>query len=113
MEKAQIFPPEILSLPKVEVPVAGVTGYCLTNDEKQVVFFVMDEGVSMPNRHYAGQKGMVVSGEMMIEIDGQTNLYQEGDTYVIPPDVGHRVNFSTKTILVDMYDAPDRYTVSG
>ncbi len=33
-------PPEIISLPKVEVPVAGVTGYCLSNDEKQVVLFI-------------------------------------------------------------------------
>ena len=27
-------PPEILSLPQVEIPVAGVTGYCLRNEEK-------------------------------------------------------------------------------
>ncbi len=35
-----ILPPEILALPKVEVPVSGVDGYCLQNDEKQIVFFV-------------------------------------------------------------------------
>ena len=109
---SEIFPPEILSLPKVEVPVAGVSGYCLKNDEKQVVFFVFEEGVSVPDHTHCEQKGMVISGEMMIEIEGQTNLYQEGDNYVIPGDVNHRVNFSQRTVLIDMSAAPDRYTVS-
>jgi len=110
---SEIFPPEILSLPQVEVPVAGVSGYCLKNDEKQVVFFVFEEGVSMPDHSHCEQKGMVVSGEMMIEVEGQTNLYQDGDTYVIPENVNHRVNFSQRTVLVDMSDAPDRYNVTG
>ena len=110
---SEIFPPEILSLPKVEVPVAGVSGFCLKNDEKQVVFFVFEEGVSVPDHSHCEQKGFVISGEMMIEIEGQTNLYQEGDNYVIPGNVNHRVNFSQRTVLIDMSAAPDRYEVSS
>ena len=67
----QILPPEILSLPKVEIPVSGVAGYCLQNDEKQVVFFVFDEGVSFPDHSHCDQRGMVISGEMIIEIEGK------------------------------------------
>ncbi len=110
--KSDIFPPEILSLPQVEVPVAGVSGYCLKNAEKQVVFFVFEEGVSMPDHSHCEQKGFVISGEMMIEVGGETNLYQDGDSYVIPEHVKHRVNFSRRTVLVDMSDAPDRYNVT-
>lgn len=109
---SEIFPPEILSLPKVEVPVAGVSGFCLKNDEKQVVFFVFEEGVSVPDHTHCEQKGVIISGEMMIEIEGQTNLYQDGDSYVIPGDVNHRVNFSQRTVLIDMSSAPDRYRVA-
>lgn len=108
---SEIFPPEILALPQVEVPVAGVSGYCMKNDEKQVVFFVFEEGVSMPDHSHCEQKGLVVSGEMMIEVEGQTNLYQTGDTYVIPGGTNHRVNFSQRTVLIDMSAAPDRYPV--
>lgn len=104
-----IFPPEILNLPKVAVPVSGVTGYCLQNDEKQVVFFVFDEGVSMPDHSHCEQQGMVVSGEMIIEIEGKSNLYQTGDHYVVPAGVNHRALFSQQTVLVDMSAAPDRY----
>jgi len=107
----EFLPAEILSLPKVEVPVAGVTGYCLHDDEKQVVFFVFDEGVSFPDHSHCEQRGMVISGEMIIEIEGQTNLYEAGDQYSVPEGVNHRANFSKPTILVDMSDAPDRYRV--
>ncbi len=104
-----IFPPEILSLPKVEVPVSGVAGYCLQNDERQVVFFVFDEGVSFPDHSHCEQRGLVISGEMIIEIEGESNLYQAGDHYVVPGNVNHRALFSQPTVLIDMSDAPDRY----
>jgi len=107
------FPPEIMALPKVEVPVAGVEGWCLHDDLKQVVFFVFEEGVSFPDHAHCEQRGIVVSGEMTIEIDGQTNLYQDGDHYRVPEGVRHRATFSKRTVLVDMSDAPDRYRVVG
>ena len=109
----EILPPEILSLPQVEVPVAGVVGYCLKNDEKQVVFFVFDEGVSFPDHSHCEQQGILISGEMTIEIDGQTNLFQAGDSYRVPEGVKHRANFSQRTVLVDMSDAPDRYRTTA
>jgi quercetin dioxygenase-like cupin family protein len=109
----RILPEEILGLPKVEVPVAGVTGFCLQNDEKQLVFFFMDEGVSFPDHSHCTQSGTVVSGEMVLEVNGQTELYQDGDVYHVPEGVSHRVNFSKPTFLIDLSDAPDRYKVAG
>ena len=106
-------PPEILSLPKVEIPVAGVTGYCLSNDEKQVVFFIFEEGVSFPDHAHCEQRGILVSGEMTLEIDGKTNLYQAGDQYLVPEGTHHRSHFSKRTVLVDMSDTPERYKVSS
>jgi quercetin dioxygenase-like cupin family protein len=106
-------PPEILSLPKVEVPVAGVTGYCLNDEEKQVVFFIFEEGVSFPDHAHCEQRGIVISGEMTMEIEGVTNLYEAGDTYHVPEGANHRANFSQRTVLVDMSDASERYKISG
>lgn len=110
---SELLPPEILALPRVEMPVAGVDGYSLRNDEKQVVFFIFEEGVSFPDHSHCEQQGLLISGEMTIEIDGQTNLYQAGDTYRVPGGVKHRTNFSQRTVLVDMSDAPDRYRTSA
>ena len=106
---AAILPPEILALPAVEIPVAGVTGYCLQNDEKQIVFFIFEEGVSVPDHAHCEQRGMVISGEMVLEIEGETNLYQAGDHYHVPEGARHRASFSQQTLVIDMSDAPDRY----
>ncbi len=107
------FPEDILSLPKVEVPVAGVTGYCLRNNEKQLVFFIMEEGVSFPDHSHCAQTGTIISGEMTLEIDGHTELYQAGDNYFVPEGTRHRTHFSQRTFLIDLSDAPDRYKVSA
>ena len=52
----ELLPPEVLTLPKVEIPVDGVTGYCLSDDRKQVVFFVFEEGVSFPDHAHCEQR---------------------------------------------------------
>lgn len=108
-----LLPPEILSLPRVEIPVDGVNGFSLSDDEKQVVFFVFEEGVSFPDHSHCDQRGMVISGEMTMEVNGETNLYQPGDIYEVPEGVVHRANFSTRTVLVDMSDAPNRYDLNS
>lgn len=104
-----ILPPEVLALPTVEIPVAGVTGYCLQDDSKQVVFFIFEEGVSLPDHTHCEQRGLVISGELVLEIEGETNLYQAGDHYVVPEGAHHRASFSQQTLVIDMSDAPDRY----
>ncbi len=109
----EIFPPEIQALPKIEMPVSGVTGYCLQSKDRQVVFFQFDEGVSFPDHSHCHQRGMIVTGEMIIEINGQSNLYQAGDIYHVPEGVKHRASFTRDTTLIDMSEAPDRYVVHG
>ncbi len=106
-------PDVVLALPKVEVPIDGVTGFCLGDDEKQVVFFVFEEGVSFPDHSHCAQYGTIISGEMVLEVDGRTNLYQSGDHYHVPEGVAHRTTFSRRTALVDMSDGPSRYVVAG
>jgi quercetin dioxygenase-like cupin family protein len=108
---ASIWPQEISTLPKVVVPVSGVTGYCLGNAERQIVFFDMEEGTSFPDHSHCAQWGTVVAGEMTLEVDGHTELYQPGDTYHIPEGVRHRASFSQRTFLIDLFAAPDRYEV--
>lgn len=108
-EFAGLLPRDILALPKIEIPVAGVTGFSLADDHKQVVFFVFEEGVSFPDHAHCAQRGTVISGEMILEMDGQTNLFQPGDRYYVPSGVKHRTTFSKRTVLVDLSDAPDRY----
>ncbi len=107
----QFWPPEILRLPQVEMPVPGATGHTLTNDEKQVTFLHFEEGTVVPDHSHAAQWGYLVAGEMTLEIDGRTELYQSGDVYYIPAGKKHRTIFSKESYVIDMGDDPQRYPV--
>lgn len=108
-----LLPVEVFDLPQIEVPIDGVTGFALNDDQKQVVFFVFEEGVSFPDHSHCAQRGTVLSGEMVLEIEGRTNLYLPGDHYHVPRGVHHRTRFPQRTVLVDMSDDPGRYRVHG
>jgi quercetin dioxygenase-like cupin family protein len=110
---SSLLPADVLSLPRVVVPIDGVAGFALSDDQKQVVFFVFEEGVSFPDHSHCAQRGTVLAGEMVMEIEGRTNLYQQGDHYHVPKGVHHRTVFSQRTVLVDMSDDPRRYPVHG
>ena len=104
-----IWPAEILALPQVPVPIAGVTGHTLKNSEKQIFFFRFNEGTSVPDHSHGAQWGYLVSGEMTLEIDGRTELYEAGDIYYIPSGKAHRTVFSRESFVIDMSDDLDRY----
>jgi len=104
-----IWPTEILNLPKVEVPVSGVTGHTIRNAEKQVTFFSFAEGTVMPDHSHAAQWGYLVSGEMTLQMEGRTELFESGDIYHIPAGVSHRASFSRDSFVIDMGDDPERY----
>ena len=106
-----LWPREILSLPLVVVPISGVIGHCLRNDDRQIVFFEIDEGTSFPDHNHCEQWGTVVAGEMTLEIGGHTDLYQQGEVYHIPEGASHRASFSERTFLIDLFARPDRYPV--
>ena len=113
MEKTQtlktIWSPEILDLPQVPVPIAGVSGHTLRNSEKQIYFFRFEEGTNVPDHSHGAQWGYLVSGEMTLEVDGRTELYQAGDVYHIPANKKHRTVFSQESYVIDMADELDRY----
>ena len=117
MERLQVtssvWPQEVLKLPAIEFHVSGVTGHSMKNHEKQVTFFRFDEGVTVPDHSHGAQWGYLVTGEMTLEIEGRTELYQAGDVYYIPAGKKHRTSFSQTSHVIDMGDDPHRYPLRG
>ncbi|HPF36662.1 MAG TPA: cupin domain-containing protein [Candidatus Krumholzibacteria bacterium] len=103
------WPSEIQALPQVAVPVAGVTGHTMKNHEKQVYFLRFEEGTSVPDHSHGAQWGYLVAGEMTLEIEGRTELFEAGDVYYIPARKKHRAVFSRVSYVIDMSDELDRY----
>lgn len=107
--KLQVWPEEILNLPTVDIPISGVTGHILQNNERQIVFFNFPEGTTVPDHNHTAQYGYLVAGEMTLEIEGKTELHVAGDRYYIPAGVKHRTSFSKDSFVIDMSSNLDRY----
>ena len=93
------------------VIIGFIVGYSLANEEKQCVFYLIEEGVSAPEHAHCALVGTVVDGEMTLEIDGKIDLLGPGDVYRIPEGTNHRASFSKSSVVIELYDRPDRYPI--
>ena len=63
--------------------------------------------VGAPHTHPHEQIGYVVSGRFELDMDGNIQELEAGDTYYVPPDVRHGVVALTDGVLLDVF-APMR-----
>jgi quercetin dioxygenase-like cupin family protein len=49
--------------------------------------------------HPRAERVTVLSGEVVVDIDGRTTTFDDGDFYVNPPDTPHTVSFPKDTVL--------------
>jgi quercetin dioxygenase-like cupin family protein len=105
------YPDFFKTLPEIEVPVKGVRGWLIQGKERQVVFFELPEGLTVPDHSHGAQWGMVIDGEMRLTAGNETRILKKGDSYVIPAGVVHSAVFLTKVYAVDVFADPDRYAL--
>ena len=106
-------PEFIRGLPEIDVPLEGVRGWLVQGDERQVVFFELEEGLEVPPHSHGAQWGMVIDGEMRFTAGGETRILKRGDSYVVPAGVEHSAVFLTKVYAVDLFADSDRYSAKG
>ena len=70
-----------------------------------VVEFRFPEGVVAPvHSHPHEQVGYVVSGELVLIMEGQDDVrLRAGSSYYVPPNVRHGVVIHAPTVLVDVF----------
>ena len=107
------YPEMIRNLPEIDIPMEGIRGWLLANEQKQVVFFdIAPVGILPPHSHCA-QWGMVLEGKMNLTIGDKTTLYSKGDWYYIPEGTVHSAEFLTQVHVIDVFDSPDRYKIKS
>jgi len=52
----------------------------------------------------------VVTGRAKLTVDGETAIYEPGDTYNIPSGAEHSARREAGTNVIDVFQDPDRYT---
>ena len=63
-----------------------------------------EEGaVGYVHDHFHSQVTYVVSGEFEVQVDGQTELLKEGDSFYIAPDLPHGAVCKKPGVLIDMF----------
>lgn len=101
----------IQSLPEIDLPVPGARGWLLQGESRQMAFFDLPEGGSIPPHHHGEQWGLVVKGEMDLTIAGEARRLGPGDWYRIPAGVDHSARFVTRIQVLDLFADTDRYRV--
>ncbi len=100
----------IKTLPEVELPLSGVTGWLSQGENHQIVFFEIEAGCEVPPHSHGPQWGIVVEGEMELTIAGETRHYAQGDSYFVPAGAVHGAKFLTKFRAIDVFGDVDRYS---
>ncbi len=64
-------------------------------------------GATVPEHSHSNeQTGYVVSGQVIMNIGGQTITCSEGDSYAIPANVPHSAHFDVDSVFIDVFSPP-------
>lgn len=106
-------PDFIKNFPALDLPFPEdmVKTRVLKSDAGLMVFFEVLKDVTLPPHSHKGQWGTVLHGEISLTIDGKTTIYHPGQSYEIPSGVVHGVTVAAGSIVMDIFEEPDRYPI--
>jgi quercetin dioxygenase-like cupin family protein len=94
---------------KTTIPFTGITRRILANSrEVMLTEHELDEGAILPeHKHPHQQLVYLLSGELLLDINGEQFLMTDGDSIVIPSDAPHKATANQKCRVLDIF-APAR-----
>lgn len=104
--------PEFLTnLPSLELPFPDdvVKTNVIRSDQGLMVIFEMLKDFDLPAHSHKGQWGTVLKGEIVLTIGDDTKTYTPGMSYNIPSGVEHSAWVKAGSIVMDIFEEPDRY----
>lgn len=93
----------------ISFPADVVSAHALRSDAGLVVFFTFHKAMDLPPHAHKAQWGTVIAGGLDLTIDGQTRHYRSGDSYSIPAGAVHSARIAAGTVVIDVFEEPDRY----
>ena len=102
-------------LPELELPFPDtvVTTTVVRSDAALVVFFRFHQDVELPPHSHKGQWGMVIEGAVTLTMNGQTRTYGPGQSYDIRSGTEHAAKVTAGSVVIDMFEEPDRYPLKS
>lgn len=103
------FPKIVRSLPEADAPFRNISVWLLQGPTASAIFVQAQRDSEVPEHAHGSQWGVVVSGELILTIDGNTKTYRPGEEYFIPAGTPHSAKLRAGVRVIDFFDDPNRY----
>jgi quercetin dioxygenase-like cupin family protein len=103
------FPEFVTHLLEVELPYTGASAWLIQGERNQVIFAEFDEAVEVPEHSHQEQWEIVLSGRLLLRMDGKEREYRAGEAFFVPAGTLHaaRVQAGYRALIV--FNEPGRY----
>jgi len=108
-------PEFIRAFPAIDLPIpdSKLSTNVMRTDQGLAVFFTAHEDLEIPPHSHKAQWGTVLNGAVELTIGGETRTYRPGDTYSIAEGVEHGAKITKGSVVLDIFEEPDRYPIKG
>ena len=104
-----MFPDIITQLPQADIPIENLKAFLFQGNNQQILFMEFDTYTEVPEHSYEAQWGVVLDGEIELNINKKKHLFRKGNTYYIPKDVVHSAKIKKGYKDITLFDQKDRY----
>ena len=104
-----IFPKSITKLPEADMPFSNYEAFLSQGENHQIIFMQFNEDIDLPEHSHESQWGIVLEGQIELNIDGKTNTYIKGDRYFIEKGEKHSGKIFAGYADMTFFNQKDRY----
>ena len=104
-----IFPPPIVDLPEVDIPLKGVRAFLSQARDHQIVFMEFAEDTPVPEHSHESQWEIVLEGRVEFITDEGRRIYAKGDRFYVPNGVKHSAYVFAGYTAIAFFKQADRY----
>lgn len=103
------------ALPSLDMPFddSVLTTRALRSERGLTVFFFPHQDLEIPEHSHKGQFGTVLAGQLDLTMNGETVSYTPGMSYDIPSGTPHAAKSHAGSVILDIFEEPDRYPLKG
>ena len=98
---------------RLPFPEDTVTTRAIRSEAGLAVWFTVHEDVTIPEHSHKAQWGMLIAGEMDLTVAGETRTCRPGDTWDIPEGTPHAALIRAGSVLMDVFEESDRYSLTA
>jgi quercetin dioxygenase-like cupin family protein len=105
----QDLPSFVATLPEAEMSFPDARGWISQSHDHQIVFLSFPAGAKAAPHSHGAQWGVVLAGELLLTVEGETRRYCLGEWHHVPAGAVHSAEFPVDTLLMDVFADVDRY----